>query len=132
MGDNIFCFNSYGIIITMRDRIVMTIGLVAAAVMLWLLVFTTPFGIGPFGVLVFFTMIYIILFGLSIAIQVIFRKLLGKSGGISGKGYLYATVVSFSGMLVMLVNALRESWMIAILAGAVFCALGCFLVNKKF
>ena len=132
MGDNGFCFSSYGIMITMRDRIVMTIGLAAAAVMLWLLVFTTPFGIGPFGVLVFFTMIYIVLFSLLIATQVVFRRILGKSKGVSNKGYLYVIVISFSGMLIMLVNAFGESWVIAVLIGAVFGVLGCFLVNKRF
>lgn len=110
----------------------MTIGLVATAVMLWLLVFTTPFGIGPFGVLVFFTMIYIILFSLLIAIQTIFRKILGKGKGVSNKGYLYAIVISFSGMLVMLVNAFEEVWIISVLIGVVFGVLGCFLVNKRF
>ena len=116
----------------MRDRIVMAVGLVATIVMLWLLVFTTPFGIGPFGVLVFFTMIYIVLFSLLIVVQLVFRRILGKDKGVSNKGYLYAVVISFSGMLIMLVNAFGESWIIAVLVGVVFGVLGCFLVNKRF
>ena len=110
----------------------MTIGLVATAVMLWLLVFTTPFGIGPFGVLVFFTMIYIMFFGFTILIQMIFGRILGKNSSVSTKGYLYATVISFGCVLAMLMNAFQESWIVAILTGSIFAVLGCFLVNKKF
>ena len=65
----------------------------AAAVILLMLNFTTPAEIGPFGVLVFFTMVYVLMLGLGILLVKFFVKLLRRT--MRRKDYLYGAVVAF-------------------------------------
>ena len=55
----------------MPKHLVPVMSLLAAVILLVMLNFTTPAGVGPFGVLVFFTTFYILMFGVALALSLI-------------------------------------------------------------
>ena len=59
----------------MPKHLVPVMSLLAAVILLVMLNFTTPAGVGPFGVLVFFTTFYILMFGVALALVRFFARL---------------------------------------------------------
>lgn len=113
----------------MSKRLIPVLSLFAAVVLLVMLNFTTPTGIGPLGVLVFFTMFYVLMFGLAVGIVKIFAKLLGKP--MRRKEYLYGVVVAFGPIMLMLAQSLGSVSLLTIALTVLFVLLGCFLVSKR-
>ena len=113
----------------MSKHLIPAMSLGATVLLLLMLNFTTPAEIGPFGVLVFFTMFYVLMLGLGILLVKFFVKLMGKP--MRRKDYLYGAVVAFAPIMLMLVQSLGTmSWLTVGLVG-VFTGLGCFLVSKR-
>ena len=113
----------------MPKHLVPVLSLLAAVILLVMLNFTTPTGIGPFGVLVFFTTFYVLMFGVSMLLVKIVTKLLGKSLG--RKQYLYGAVIAFGPIMLMLAQSLGSVSVTTVALVVVFVLLGCFLVNKR-
>lgn len=105
------------------------LSLLSAVILLVMLNFTTPTGIGPLGVLLFFTTFYILVFGIAVGIVRIFMRLGGKSQ--SHKEYLYGAVIAFGPIMLMLAQSLGSISPLTVALTAIFVALGCFLVNKR-
>lgn len=103
--------------------------LLAAVILLVMLNFTTPTGIGPFGVLLFFTTFYILVFGIAVGVVRIFTRLSGKNR--SRKEYFYGAVIAFGPIMLMLAQSLGSISPLTVTLTAVFVLLGCFLVNKR-
>lgn len=113
----------------MPKRLIPVLSLISAVILLVMLNFTTPEGVGPFGVLVFFTTFYILMFGLALVLVRIIAKMTG--GQLGQKEYLYGAVVAFGPIMLMLAQSLGSmSWMTVALT-VIFVLLGCFLVNKR-
>ena len=117
----------------MRGRIIPIISILSLFGILFILNYTTPKEAGVLGVLVFFTMIFIVLFGVMVGLVKIFQKILndknGRGGEISeNKTYMYATVVAF-GPIILLVT--RSASISTLMLVAVFVFLGCFLIRKR-
>lgn len=103
--------------------------LLAAVILLVMLNFTTPAGVGPFGVLVFFTTFYILMFGVALALVRFFARLARSQLG--KKEYVYGAVVAFGPIMLMLAQSMGSmSWLTVGLTVA-FVLLGLFLVSKK-
>lgn len=119
----------------MRSRVILFISLVALVILLVMLNFTTPTGIGPFGVLVFFTMVYLFMFGVIVGIGNVFRRIMGKKGNMTKKGFIYAAVVAMGPIILLLAQSFSaitsQSFILVALAVVAFVGLGCFLVNKR-
>lgn len=113
----------------MSKRLVLVMSLVSAIILLVLVNFTTPVGVGPLGVLVFFTTFYVLMFGVALGIVQIFVKLTSKQMG--RKQYLYAAVIAFGPIMLMLAQALGSMSLLTVVLTAVFVCLGCFLVSKR-
>lgn len=113
----------------MPKHVVPVISLIAAVILLIMLNFTTPTGIGPFGVLVFFTTFYVLMFGLAVGIVRIFAKLLGRKMG--RKEYLYGVVIAFGPIILMLAQSIGSISLLTLALTVVFVLLGCFLVGKR-
>lgn len=113
----------------MSKRLIPVLSLLAAVILLTMLNFTTPTGIGPLGVLVFFTTFYVLMFGLAVGIVKIFAKLMGKPMG--RKGYLYGVVIAFGPIMLMLAQSLGSISLLTITLTVLFVLLGCFLVSKR-
>ena len=93
--------------------------------------YTAPREAGVFGVLVFFTMVFMVLFGVMVEVVKIFQRMLkDKSGGevSENKTYMYATVLAF-GPVILLVT--RSTSLMTLAGTAIFVFLGCFLIHKR-
>ena len=113
----------------MPKHIVPVMSLLAAVILLVMLNFTTPAGIGPLGVLVFFTTFYVLMFGIAVGIVRIFAKLLGKKMG--QKEYLYGVVIAFGPIILMLAQSIGSISIFTVALTVLFVLLGCFLVGKR-
>ena len=114
----------------MFNRLMFLFSLVAIIVILAMLNFTTPTGVGPLGVLVFFIMVYIIVFGIVNFLVELFSKAAGKKQG-KRKGRYYAAMISFGPIMLLLVQSFGS---LNIITGAMvifFIALGCFVIYKR-
>lgn len=107
-------------------------GLFALLVLLVMLNFTAPLDIGPLGVLVFFTMIYVFVFGVFLGIEKMFRGIFGKKGKISQKELLCVVIASFGPIMLLLMRAFEMLSIASSFLVILFVFLSCFLVNKKF
>ena len=91
---------------------------------------TTPTSVGPLGVLVFFTMIYIAIYGVVNLIVAAFMKAGGKRNG-GRKNHYYAAMISFGPIMLLLVQSFGSLNIVTILMTVVFVMLGCFIINKR-
>ena len=114
---------------SMPKHLIPVLSLMAAVILLTMLNFTTPAGIGPLGVLVFFTAVYVLMLGVSVALVKIFLKLTGRQVG--KKSYMYGAVIAFGPIMLLLAQSLRSMSMLTVGLTVVFVFLGCFLVNKR-
>ena len=117
----------------MRGRIIPVLSVLSVFGILAMLNWTTPREAGVLGVLVFFTMIFMALFGLTVEVVKIFQRILkgkeGKGEKISeNKTYMYSTVIAF-GPIILLVT--RSVSFATLALTAVFMFLGCFLIHKR-
>ena len=114
----------------MFNRLMFLLSLVAIIVILAMINFTTPTGVGPLGVLVFFVMVYIIVFGIVNFVVGLFSKASGKKQG-RRKDRYYAAMISFGPIMLLLVQSFGS---LNIITGAMvvfFVALGCFVIYKR-
>lgn len=105
------------------------LSLIAAVVLLLMLNFTTPVGIGPLGVLVFFTTFYIFVLGIVVFLVKIFVWMLGRS--MNRKDYLCAAIISFAPVMLSLMRSAGAISIWTISAMVVCVGLWCFLINKR-
>ena len=114
----------------MPKRLIPALSLISAVILLVMLNFTTPEGVGPFGVLVFFTTFYMLMYGVAMVVVKLFAGVLGDQVG--KKQYLYAAVLAFGPMmLLVLTPTLGMMSPVALGLTGVFVLLGCFLVKNK-
>ena len=115
----------------MFNRVVTILSLSSLVVLLVMLNFTSPADIGPLGVLLFFGLFYMILFGIALVIVQIFRKILQRKGKMGRKEHLYAAILAFAPIMLLLVQSMGSlSWFTIVLVG-LFVILGCFLISKR-
>lgn len=113
----------------MPKYLVLVSSLVAAVILLVMLNFTTPTEIGPFGVLLFFTTLYVLIFGITAAIVKMFVKILNKK--MTQKSYLYAAVIALGPIILMLMQSRGQVNLLTLVLALIAVLLGCFLVNKR-
>ena len=104
------------------------VSLALTIILLVMMNFTTPMEVGPFGVLLFFTTIYIIVFGLvTVLVQLVYRANKRK---MDRKGRFYAAVIAFAPVMLLLVRSFGSLSVLTVGLVLVFEALMCFLVKK--
>lgn len=112
----------------MFNRIMLLLSLALTIMLLIMMNFTTPMEVGPLGVLLFFTTIYVIVFGVMSFLTQIFYKLNKKE--MNRKGRFYAAVIAFAPIMLLLVRSFGNLSIWTTLLVGVFVGLMCFLVNK--
>ncbi len=116
----------------MRNKIIPFLSLVALFILLFMLNFTNPTEVGVFGVLVFFTMIFILVFGVVFFVVKVFQKILDpKNFTVNSKTYAYTGIISFGPIILLLMQAFQTINILTIFLTGLFVFLGCFLVNKR-
>ncbi len=113
----------------MPKHLITVLSLFAAIILLLIMNFTTPTGIGPLGVLAFFTACYVLVLGVSTIVVKIFMKISGKQMG--RKGYLYAAIIAFGPIMLLLIQSLGTLGPLTIALVAVVIFIACFLVSKR-
>lgn len=114
-----------------HNHIISVTSIIGLAVLMIMLFFTSPTETGPFGVLLFFTTIYITVFGIvSLAFQV-FKKVAFKNPNLRNKDYLYSAVFAFAPIMLLMARSFGaiNLWTITLIF--LFTALAEFLVYKR-
>ena len=115
----------------MFNRLILLASLVAVIILMVMLNLTAPAEIGPLGVLVFFTMIYVVVFGVATGLVALMRRVTGNRGGMRKKDYLFAAMIAFGPIMLLLVQSFGSLslWTISLVLIAV--GLGCFLISRR-
>lgn len=114
-----------------HNRVVYIISIAGLAVLLTMLNVTSPTEIGPIGVLLFFTTLYLEFFCLFSIVLQLFRQIaLGKTS-FRGKDYLYAAVFAFGPIMLLMARSFGaiNLWTISLII--LFLTLAEFLVYKR-
>lgn len=112
----------------MFNRLTLVLSFVAVVVILAMVNFTTPTGVGPLGVLVFFMMVYVVVYGITNLIVGLFMK---ASGNRQIKGRYYAAMISFGPIMLLLIQSFGSLNLLTAVMVAVFVFLGCFVIKKR-
>lgn len=113
------------------NRIIKVAGIIGVLVLVGMLTLTSPTAIGPLGVLVFFTTLYITIFSaFSVALE-IFNRLAYRREEMKRKDYLSAAVMAFGPIMVMMARSFGaiNLWTLSLIV--IFLILAEFLVYKK-
>ncbi|MBR6505602.1 hypothetical protein IKT18_02075 [Candidatus Saccharibacteria bacterium] len=114
-----------------HNRIIITISIIGLAALTLMLNVTSPTEIGPFGVLLFFTTLYVSLFGAITLGLMAFYRLAFKKTTLVGKDYLYSAVLAFGPIMVLMARSFGaiNLWTMALILTFLFLAE--FLVAKR-
>lgn len=114
-----------------HNRLITTTSIIGLAALILMLNATSPTEVGPIGVLVFFTTLYVFTFSIiSLAMQVFFY--LGtKKKSLNKKEYLYSAVLAFGPIMMLMARSFGaiNVWTIALII--LFLSLAEFLVYKR-
>ena len=113
------------------NRTMLYVSILGLAALILILLFTSPMEIGPIGVLLFFTTLYISIFGIfSLALQ-IFYRLAFKKETFTNKDYLYSAVISFGPIMLLMARSFGavNIWTVSLII--IFLTLVEFLVAKR-
>lgn len=114
-----------------HNRIVTIVSVIGLAALTLMLIFTSPTEIGPLGVLLFFTTLYISVFGIiSLGMRVFYRVALQRET-FRRKDYSYAAVAAFGPIMVLMARSFGviNLWTLGLIL--IFLALAEFLVMKR-
>ena len=104
---------------------------VGLAILIGMLFFTSPIDIGPLGVLVFFTTVYVVAFGLTTKIMQLFYRLAFKRENFRVKDYMFAAVFAFAPSMFLMTRSFGSISVLNCLLIVLFVALVEFLVYKR-
>lgn len=114
-----------------HNRIVISLSIIGLAALILMLIFTSPTEIGPPGVLVFFTTLYVSIFGLvSLAMRAFYHLALQREV-FRLKDYSYAAVISFGPIMILMARSFGviNLWTLGLIF--LFLLLAEFLVMKR-
>ena len=114
-----------------HNHVIPVISIIGLAALLIMLNFTSPTEIGPFGVLLFFTTVYIVSFSLITMFFQSFVRLAFKRTSFRGKDYLYSAVLAFCPIMFLMARSFGaiNLWTTALIC--FFIILAEFLVAKR-
>ena len=115
----------------MLNRFIELMSLVCLIVLMVMMNLTTPTEIGPLGVLVFFGGIYVVVFGLMVALVGIFKRMTSRRGKMGKKDYAYAAATAMGPIMLLLAHSIGTEWWLAIIGVVVFVALLNFVISKR-
>jgi len=114
-----------------HKRIISYLSIAGLAALLLMLNLTSPTEIGPLGVLLFFTTLYLTIFGGVILLMKTFYRLAFKKDAFRPKDYLYAAVMAFGPIMILMARSFGaiNLWTISLIV--IFLSLAEFLVYKR-
>ncbi len=114
-----------------HNRIIYSISIIGLAALILMLNFTSPTEIGPFGVLLFFTTVYITCVGIFTLLLQVFLRTAFKRKELSSKDCLYAAILAFAPIMLLMARSFGaiNLWTISLIL--IFISLAEFLVKKR-
>ena len=114
-----------------HNRIIPIISAIGLAALVLMLIFMSPTESGPVGVLLFFTTLYMTLFGIFSLLTGVFLHLAFKKQAMRNKDYLYSAVLAFGPIMLLMARSFGaiNLWTVSLIA--VFLFLAEFLVAKR-
>lgn len=114
-----------------HNRIIISISIIGLAALTLMLNLTSPTEIGPIGVLLFFTTLYLSVFGIITLIMQAFFYLASKRSNLRNKDYLYSAVLAFGPIMLLMARSFGaiNLWTIMLIISFLFLAE--FLVYKR-
>lgn len=112
-------------------RIIYSISIIGLAALIMMLNLTSPTEIGPFGVLLFFTTVYVVSVGAFTLLLQVFLRTAFKRTKLTYKDCLYAAVLAFGPIMLLMARSFGaiSLWTIALIV--IFLSLAEFLVKKR-
>lgn len=117
----------------MLNKLILMFSIIASAIVIAMLFLTNPTAVGPLGVLVLFLATYVVMFGITTFIVWLFSRFVFRKKRMTRHDYLYAAVIGFAPVVLLVVNTAGTSNLI--ISGAVTMIMvlgGCLLVKKRF
>ena len=114
-----------------HNRIIYIISIIGLAALILMLNLTSPTEIGPFGVLLFFTTVYVVFVGTFTLLLQVFLRTAFKRTSLTNKDYLYAAVLAFGPIMLLMARSFGAINLWTILLIVVFLSLAEFLVKKR-
>ena len=114
-----------------HNRVIYVISIVGLAALITMLNVTSPTEIGPVGVLLFFTTLYIVVFSLIVILMHLFKRIALKKGSFGHKDYLYSAGLAFGPIMLLMARSFGaiNLWTISLIV--LFITLAEFLVYKR-
>ena len=114
-----------------HERIIYIISIIGLAALIIMLNLTSPTEIGPLGVLLFFTTVYITFVGLFTLLLQVFLRTAFKKKTLTNKDCMYAAVLGFGPIMLLMARSFGavNLWTITLII--VFLSLAEFLVKKR-
>ena len=115
-----------------QNKIAVAFGIISLAVLLLMLNLTSPAEIGPFGVLLFFTTVFVFIYSVVSILMALFYRLIKKKTHMNRKDYMYSSVISFAPIMLLMARSFGviSIWTVGSILLGLF--LVGFLVYKKF
>lgn len=119
------------IILMNQNRAIISISIIGLAALILMLVLTSPTEIGPLGVLLFFTTLFIVFFSLIAAAMRLFYRLAFKKNNLVRKDYLYAAILAFGPIMLLMARSFGaiNFWTVGLII--IFLILAEFLAAKR-
>ena len=114
-----------------RNHVILILGIIGLAALILMLTTTSPTEIGPLGVLLFFTTLYMVFFCAVTLLLQAFVRLAFKRKALKNKDYLYAAVLAFGPVMLLMARSFGaiNLWTVALIV--IFLSLAEFLVYKR-
>ena len=114
-----------------HNRIIYSMGIIGLAALIAIFCFTSPTEIGPFGVLLFFTTVYIVCFSLATILLQAFVKIALGHNGLKRKDFLYSAIFAFGPIMLLMARSFGaiNLWTTGLII--LFLILAEFLVYKR-
>ena len=120
----------------MSKKMFFTVSLASVIVLIFIMNLTTPSEIGPLGVLVFFTLFYLICLGIVTLLCGAFFFLMKKMKNekfkkIEKKSYYYGSILAFVPVVLIFLRSSGGIGLLELGLVTLFAVVGCFYVSKR-
>ena len=114
-----------------HNRVIIITSIIGLIVLILMLNLTSPTEIGPSGVLLFFTTVYVLVFGVITLLLKGFYALALKRTNFRNKDYLYSAVAAFGPVMLLLARSFGAITLWTVSLIAIFVALTEFFICKR-
>ena len=126
----------YNLLMNRTDKAFVLMSLLALIFLVTVVNLTTPSEIGPLGVLVFFTLVYLTCLGVTVILSKGFLMLMqktrrGRMQANLGKSYYYGSVLAFVPMILIFMRSFGELNLLEVALAVLFAIVGCFYISKR-